>query len=56
MVAAHNGRYWQTVPGKYGVDRVVAWAKLPPLPSTKAAVEIEHEFQLSPSDIHQEGK
>ena len=48
MVIAYNGRYWQTIPGKYGVERIVSWAQLPILPSTKSAVEIAQDFHLNP--------
>lgn len=50
MVIAHNGRYWQTIPGKYGVERIVTWAKLPVTPSTKATLEMAHDFLLTPHD------
>jgi len=30
MVVAYNGYHWWTIPGKYGVDRIVRWAPLPP--------------------------
>lgn len=30
MVIQFNGHYWQTIPGKYGVERILRWAPLPP--------------------------
>lgn len=52
IVIVWNGRCWHSVPGKYGVSRIVAWAKLPMEPST-APVLIAHDFQLYPSGDEQ---
>lgn len=30
MVIQYTGHYWQTIPGKYGVQRILRWAPLPP--------------------------
>lgn len=33
QVIQHNGRHWQSIPGKYGVERIARWAFLPPGPN-----------------------
>lgn len=46
MVIQYTGHYWQSMPGKYGVDKIIAWASLPITPGSQP-VEMSHDFELA---------